>query len=113
VKLKIVAILALLGCLAFAASADAFKYRMRYGQAKHESLTYVKRLCAEIPECTGYGTGQCYRRSLSRFDCMVGIFSEGAEYGEEIECDQMLHWGVSLSGYVSLKNSGEPYCYIR
>jgi hypothetical protein len=110
-KVKI-ALLAVAGLLVMAGSADAFKWRMAYGQAKSESKVFAKETCREIPECTGWGVGPCLRRSPSRFDCTIGIFARGVEPGEEIQCDQVLHWGVNRSGVVVLKNFGRPHCHL-
>jgi hypothetical protein len=95
------------------AMATAFQWHMRYGQAKHESRRYASRTCSELSECEAFGVGQCYRRSESRFDCTIGFFFPGPEYIEEIECNEILHWGVDYNGYVRLKNSGEPQCFTR
>lgn len=108
-KLKVL-LLAVCGLLVLAGSADAFQWRMSYGQAKNESKVYAKETCAELSECSGWGVGACRRRSLSRFDCTIGIFARGAEPGEEIECDQILHWGVNRAGVIVLKNYGRPSC---
>jgi hypothetical protein len=110
-KLKI-ALLAVAGLLVVAASADAFQWRMSYGQAKNESKVFAKETCAELPECIGWGVGACRRRSLSRFDCTIGLFARGREAGEEIECDQVLHWGVNRGGTIVLKNFGPPHCFV-
>lgn len=110
IKVGVVIVIAL-GCLVFATSASAFQWRMRYGQAKHESKRLAGELCEELRECTGYGVGQCYRRSLSRFDCEIGLFYPGYEVGEETECNEVLHWGVNYQGTIVLKNSGEPNCF--
>lgn len=108
-KIKIV-LLAVAGLLLMAGSADASQWRMSYGQAKSESKLYAQEVCRGLPECTGWGVGACVRRSLSRFDCTIGIFTPGLEPGEEIECDQVLHWGVNRGGIIVLKNFGRPYC---
>jgi hypothetical protein len=108
-KLKL-AVAALAAFLLLAGSAEAFQWHMRYGQAKHASRQYAVGACEQIGECTAFAVGQCYRISASRFDCQIGIFTPGVET-EEIECNQMLHWGVSYTGRVQLKNSGEPNCF--
>ncbi len=105
------AVIAMAAFFALAGSAEAFQWHMRYGQAKHASKEYAKEGCREIAECVAYAVGQCYRQSSSRFDCTVGRFYPGVEPGEEIECNTVLHWGVSYSGRVQLKNAGEPYCF--
>ena len=106
-----ITLLAVTGLLVMAGTADAFQWRMTYGQAKSESRAYAQETCREIPECTGWGVGACLRRSLSRFDCTIGIFARGVEPGEEIECDQVLHWGVNRAGVIVLKNFGRPACH--
>lgn len=110
-KLKI-ALLAVAGLLVLAGSAEAFQWHMSYGQAKNESKIFAKETCNEISDCTGWGVGACIRRSSSRFDCTIGIFGPGREPGEEIECDQVLHWGVNRAGIVVLKNFGRPACHV-
>ena len=110
-KLK-VAVLAVAGLLVMAGAADAFQWRMSWGQAKRESKIYAKETCAELSDCIGWGVGTCKRRSLSRFDCTIGIFASGREPGEEIECDQVLHWGVDRGGTIVLKNFGRPHCFV-
>jgi hypothetical protein len=93
------------------ASAEAFHYRMSYGQAKNASKEFVRGLCDEDRECVGWGVGQCRRMSESRFDCLIGTFFPGNEPGEETECDVVLHWGAERGGYIALKNYGRPRCY--
>jgi hypothetical protein len=107
VKLALAAITAL---FLLVGSAQAFQWHMRYGQAKHASRAFAEELCRSSSECTGYGVGQCYRASESRFDCTIGLFSPGVEPGEEIECDVVLHWGASRSGFVALKRRGPFHC---
>jgi hypothetical protein len=111
VKVKLL----LIACCAFfvlAGSAEAFKWHMRYGQAKNASKEFIKAVCAEENECTGWGVDQCYRRSQSRFDCGVGAFyANSPNIGEETECTMTLHWGASNSGYVVLKNHGPVHCF--
>jgi hypothetical protein len=98
--------------LAFVSSAQAFHWHMRYGQAKHASKAFVQEACREDSKCTGYGVGQCYRASEGRFDCEVGTFyADTPSLGEELECNIALHWGVSYSGYMVLKNHGTPHCF--
>jgi hypothetical protein len=109
-KIKVI-VVSLLAFLVFAASSSAFIYHLRYGQAKHASLSLARELCSEVSECTGYATGQCYRARESRFDCAIGLFSPGDEPGEEIECTTVLHWGVSHDGYVALKRRGPFHCF--
>jgi hypothetical protein len=112
-KLKVLAVsmLAVLSLLTVAGSASAFVYHMRYGQAKHASLGWVSELCESSNECTGYGTGQCFRQSESSFACTVGLFSPGAFQGEEIECDTVLRWGVATGGTIVLKYRGPFNCH--
>lgn len=93
-----------------AADADAARWQMTYNQAVRESRDFARELCRQDAECLGYGVGQCYRRSLSRFSCNVGTFYPGAEPGEELECQVILHWGVKRGGTIVLKNYGRPRC---
>lgn len=109
VKLAAVCLLAFLAI--GVASAEAFVWHMRYGQAKNATKAFARESCNEDTECLGWGTGQCYRKSQSRFDCEMALFYAGIEPGEEIECNILLHWGASHSGYVTLKNHGRPYCF--
>ncbi|HEX7279607.1 MAG TPA: hypothetical protein VF255_08305 [Solirubrobacterales bacterium] len=110
-KVKVV-MLVVAGLLLMTGTADAFKWRMSYGQAKSESKAFAQGVCRELPDCTRWAVGPCLRRSLSRFDCTIGIFGRGAEPGEEIQCDQVLHWGVDRSGAVVLKNFSRPHCHL-
>lgn len=108
-KLMVVALIAF---FAFAGSAQAFEWHMRYGQAKHETLAYSEEACAEVRGCLTWGVGSpCYRASNSRFDCLMALFFEGVRPGEQIECNSILHWGVNRSGIIALKNQGEPNCF--
>ena len=103
---------ALLAFFVLAGSAQAFHWHMRYGQAKHASREFVEQLCGEDRVCTGFGVGHCLRISDSRFDCEVGTFyAESPGPGEETECNIVLHWGVSHSGYMTLKRHGSPNCF--
>ena len=110
-RIKVV-LLAMVGLLVLAGSAEAFKWRMSYGQAKSESKLFALETCREIPECTNWRVQTCRRRSLSRFDCTINLFARGTQPGEEIECDQVLHWGVNRAGVIVLKNFGDPYCHL-
>jgi hypothetical protein len=102
----------LVSFLLLVASAQAFHWRMNYGQAKHSSKEFVEEACRHDHKCTGFGIGSCQRSSDSRFDCEVGLFyAEEPEPGEEVECNIMLHWGVDHSGAVTLKNYGKPHCF--
>lgn len=110
-KVKL-AVAVLAAFLLLAGTAQAFEWHMRYGQAKHESRAFVEQVCREDRECTGFGVGQCFRISSSRFDCEVGTFyANYPEYGEEMECNLPLHWGVSYYGEVVLKNHGRAHCF--
>lgn len=106
-----VAIAAIAALCAMAGSAQAFQWHMSYGQAKNASKALAKELCQGVSDCTGYSVGQCIRKSESRFDCVIGLFSSGAEPGEEVECDVVLHWGASRGGYIALKNRGPFQCH--
>lgn len=95
-----------------AASAQAFQWHMGYGQAKHASKEFAQAACHEDNKCSGYGVGQCLRKSESRFDCEAGLFYANApEPGEEVGCSILLHWGVGHTGVVELKNYGKPRCF--
>jgi hypothetical protein len=94
------------------AVAAAFQWHMSYGQAKHSTREFAQAFCEEDRECVAWGVGPCLRRSSSRFDCTMGAFYKNFyEPGDEAECDIALHWGVSRSGYVTLKNHGLPNCH--
>jgi hypothetical protein len=111
-KIKVV-LMSLLAFFVLVAAAQAFQWHMSYGQAKHSSRVFVQHVCREDPECTGYGIGQCRRISESRFDCEVGTFyADSPAPGEETECNMLLHWGVSKSGYVVLKRHGPLHCFL-
>jgi len=100
--------------LAFsAASAEASGYYMTYGQAVAETKRYARNTCNELPECIAWGKGPCLRRSPSAFNCIAAFFypGPGIEEGEELECNQILYWGVSRGGYIVLKNFSEPNCF--
>ncbi len=106
-----VLVVAVAAFFALSATASAFHWHMSYGQAKHATKEFAHGFCEEDRECVGWGVGQCHRKSESRFDCTMGVFYEGFyEPGDKVECDIVLHWGVSQSGYVTLKNHGKPYC---
>lgn len=109
-KVKI-ALLATAALLVMAGSAEAFKWHMSYGQAKNASKELARELCDSTSDCTGYGIGKCQRKSSSRFDCPIGLFTPGAEPGEEIRCDVVLHWGVNRGGVLVLKNRGPFHCH--
>jgi hypothetical protein len=115
-RLKILGgiVLTIVALVLSVASADA-SYYMRYGQAKNASRETAERVCRNAPECTGWGVGQCARRSSSRFDCVIGerylYIAERTGTEFETECDSVLHWGVNIYGYIVLKGTGEPDCY--
>lgn len=96
--------------LTAASSADAAWF-MRYGQAKAESKRYSKESCESSRECTAWGVGKCVRRSESSFSCLIANWFYPPNTGEEdIECKQVLHWGVRHGGIIVLKNAGEAHC---
>ncbi len=102
-----------LAFVALAGTAQAFQWHLRYGQAKHASRQFAEQVCREDRECSGWGVGQCYRASSSRFDCTIGLFYKGLyEPGDKAECDIVLHWGVDHAGYMKLKNYGDPHCSL-
>ena len=111
-KTKLV-LAALLAFLAIGGTAQAFKWHMSYGQAKHATREFAEEFCREDVECDGWGVGKCYRASDSRFDCLMGAFYRNFnEPGDEVECDIVLHWGVDHAGYIKLKNYGRPNCKV-
>jgi hypothetical protein len=111
IKLAVASLLAFLVIgVSSVPTADAFVWHMSYGQAKNATKEFAKEACAQDGKCLGWGTGQCYRKSQSHFACAMGLFFAGAELGEEVECDMVLHWGVSASGYMVLKRHGRPHC---
>lgn len=111
VKLVIAVLLALFATASLPTSAGAFRWHLRYGQAKRETWHHAHRRCGEVRECEAYAAGTCRRRSDSRFDCVMGLFFPGAEGPREIECNSILHWGVARGGYVALKYEGRPHCF--
>lgn len=110
-KLKVLVTAAMVViALTTVSSADAAWY-MSYGQAKAESKLYSKESCESSSECSAWGVGQCVRRSSGRFSCLIANWFYAPNAGEEdIECQQVLHWGVRRGGIITLKNAGEPYC---
>ncbi len=106
-----VAIAAVAVFLALAGTADAFRWHLGYGQAKHETRVFAEESCREDRKCVAYAVGRCNRISDSRIDCLAGLLYKGiAEPGDEVACDIVLHWGVSRRGEVALKNYGRPNC---
>lgn len=110
-KFKVlVAVAASATALTAVSSADAAWY-MRYNQAKAESKRYSEESCESSRDCTAWGVGKCVRRSQSSFSCLIANWFYPPNAGEEdIECQQVLHWGVRQGGIIVLKNTGEPYC---
>lgn len=104
-------VLALLAVLVFAASAEASRWYVGYGQAKNTAKLYAKQSCERESDCVAYGPGKCARRSSSRFDCLVYAYYPGVEVGEEIECRRIAHVGVSSSGFVQVLSTSRQYCY--
>ena len=104
-------LLALLVVGSLPANATAFRWHLRYGQAKRETWRHARQRCARVGECEAYAAGTCRRRSDSRFDCVMGLFFPGAEGPKEIECNSILHWGVRRGGYVTLQYEGRPHCF--
>lgn len=107
-KLALAASLALLAL--GAASAEASQWHMNYLQAKHATQEYARGTCKG--ECIEWAVGPCYRKSSSSFTCFMGHTYPGSERGEVIICNTALHWGVR-EGYVALKSSGRPDCFVR
>jgi hypothetical protein len=109
-KIK-VAIAAMAMSLALVGTAEAFHWHLGYGQAKHATRLFAEESCREEHKCIGYAVGGCKRVSDSRVDCLMGLLYKGvAEPGDEVACDIVLHWGVSHSGQLVLKNNGSPNC---
>jgi hypothetical protein len=108
-KLK-VALLALVGILVIAGSAEASRWYVRYGQAKNTAKAYSKQACERDSECIAWGAGKCSRRSSARFDCIVAAFYPGVEAGEEIVCQRIAHVGVNR-GFVQVLSVGRQYCF--
>jgi hypothetical protein len=106
-----VAIAALAAFLILVGTAAAFQWHLGYGQAKHATRVFAEETCREERKCIGYAVGPCSRVSESRVDCLAGFLYKGvAEPGDEVACNIALHWGVSQSGEVALKNHGSPNC---
>ncbi len=106
-----VAVAALVASLALAGTAEAFHWHLGYGQAKHATRVFAEEVCREERKCIGYGVGRCERVSDSRVDCFAGLLYKGVvEPGDEVVCNIALHWGVSRSGELTLKNHGSPNC---
>jgi hypothetical protein len=106
-----VAIAALAVSLAMVGTAEAFQWHLGYGQAKHATRVFAEESCGEDHKCIGYAVGPCKRVSESRVDCLAGLLYKGvAEPGDEVACNIVLHWGVSHSGQLVLKNHGSPNC---
>lgn len=109
-KIK-VAIAALAAFLALVGTAEAFHWHLGYGQAKHATRVFAEETCRREHKCIGYAVGPCDRVSESRVDCLAGLLYKGvAEPGDEVACNIVLHWGVSHSGQLVLKNHGSPSC---
>lgn len=111
-KLKVLMV-SVLAFFALAGTAAAVGYHMRYGQAKQETRLYAEEACEQERECTGYGTGQCFRSSESTFNCGVGLFFPNRTSGGEIECDWRLHWGVNhrTGGVIRLNGHSRIHCH--
>jgi hypothetical protein len=93
-----------------AATADAFVWHMRYGQAKNATKEVARELCREDKECLDWKAGPCRRKSESSFSCEMAHYFAGTQPGEEIRCTITLHWGVDKGGYMDLKRTGRPHC---
>lgn len=106
-----VAITALALSLALVGTAEAFKWHLGYGQAKHATKVFAEESCRDDRKCIAYAVGRCDRVSDSRIDCVAGLLYKGvAEPGDEVACNIVLHWGVSRAGELALKNYGKPDC---
>jgi hypothetical protein len=106
-----VAIAALAVSLTFVGTAEAFKWHLGYGQAKHATKEFAEETCRADRKCIAYGVGPCDRVSDSRIDCVAGLLYKGvAEPGDEVACNIILHWGVNRGGVIVLKNHGKPNC---
>jgi hypothetical protein len=109
IKLFAIALAALFLVPVSDASATWF---MRYGQAKNESKRFSKESCERSQDCTAWGAGKCVRRSQSSFSCVIANWFLPPNSDEpDIECVQVLHWGVKTGGFIVLKNAGEPRCH--
>lgn len=106
-----VAIAAIAVALTLVGTAEAFRWHLGYGQAKHATRVFAEEACREERKCIGYAVGRCERVSDSRVDCLAGLLYKGvAEPGEEVACEIVLHWGVRRGGQLVLKNNGRPNC---
>jgi hypothetical protein len=82
-----------------------------FGQAKHATREFAEETCRIEHKCVAYAVGSCKRISDSRVDCAAAILYKGVnEPGDEVACSIILHWGVSHSGELALKNHGSPNC---
>jgi hypothetical protein len=105
------AITALAVSLTLVSTAEAFKWHLGYGQAKHATKVFAEETCRLDHKCIAYAVGPCDRASDSRVDCLAGLLYKGvAEPGDEVACNIVLHWGVSRSGEMVLKKHGRPDC---
>jgi hypothetical protein len=74
-KIRIgIALAALLGLLAVAAVADA--YKLPFGIAKGEIRRETAQLCAQTNGCVNWHVGPCRRQSLRRVDCVARLDGE-------------------------------------
>lgn len=105
-----VALLAVLASLVFVVPAEGY-YILRYGQAKNHTRVYSKEVCQTVQGCTAWGVGRCERLATRRFRCLYANWHRPSYVDEEeIECQQVLHWGVRR-GYVALVGKGRVRCY--
>lgn len=108
-KLKVLAV-SLLAFFAVIGSANAFVWHLRVSTARHETERFMKQYCEEESECLAWAGSKCLRNSESAVECQGAVWTPGYSIEEETECYFTLHWGVSYSGTVALKNHGQVKC---
>lgn len=101
----------LLMFLAITGVAQAFVWHLSMSLARTENVKLAREICEEDRECIAWSGRQCQRVSESRIDCLAAIWYPGAQEGEEIQCDTIMHWGTDRNGYVVLKRHGRPHCF--
>jgi hypothetical protein len=87
--------------------------RLGYGPtelARHETRLFVSGVCEELPECSGFGVGNCYRNTESNVSC-YGAYFYGYGYEEE-ECNRLFRWGTNSRGIVAFRGYGARHCFL-